>query len=120
VARKRSDAEQQIADLLKTARKSLRLSVAFLSRLDGTTQHLEVANSNTAAHTHDGELSHDRRANPMGAYVATAGVVVFLIATFLDWVSTDQDVTAPVTRPTPASRWSHSWASASRRRCSTH
>jgi hypothetical protein len=25
----------------------------------------------------------------MGAYVATAGVVVFLIATFLDWVSTD-------------------------------
>jgi hypothetical protein len=29
----------------------------------------------------------------MGAYVATAGVVVFLIATFLDWVTTDQDVT---------------------------
>ncbi len=27
----------------------------------------------------------------MGAYVATAGVVVFLIATFLDWVSTDND-----------------------------
>ena len=25
----------------------------------------------------------------MGAYLATAGVVVFLIATFLDWVSTD-------------------------------
>ena len=25
----------------------------------------------------------------MGAYVATAGVVVFLIASFLDWVSTD-------------------------------
>jgi hypothetical protein len=25
----------------------------------------------------------------MGAYVATAGVVVFLIATFLDWVSTE-------------------------------
>src|SRR3712207_811609 len=42
VARKRSDAEQQIADLLQTARKSLRLSVAFLSRLDGTTQHLWV------------------------------------------------------------------------------
>lgn len=27
----------------------------------------------------------------MGAYVATAGVVIFLIATFLDWVSTDDD-----------------------------
>jgi len=27
----------------------------------------------------------------MGAYVATAGVIVFLIATFLDWVSTDND-----------------------------
>jgi EAL domain-containing protein (putative c-di-GMP-specific phosphodiesterase class I) len=42
MARQRSEAEQQIADLLQTARKSLRLSVAFLSRLDGTTQHLEV------------------------------------------------------------------------------
>lgn len=28
----------------------------------------------------------------MGAYVATTGVVVFLIATFLDWVSKDDDV----------------------------
>jgi hypothetical protein len=27
----------------------------------------------------------------MGAYVATAGVVVFLISTFLDWVSTQDD-----------------------------
>ena len=33
-------------------------------------------------------LEHSRRANPMGAHVATIGVVVFLIATFLDWVST--------------------------------
>ncbi|MGY2082653.1 sensor domain-containing phosphodiesterase [Blastococcus sp. SYSU DS0539] len=41
----RTDAEQQIADLLQTAKKSLRLSVAFLSRLDGTTQHLEVVES---------------------------------------------------------------------------
>ena len=39
---KRSAAEQQIADLLVTAKRSLDLSVAFLSRLDGTTQHLEV------------------------------------------------------------------------------
>jgi EAL domain-containing protein (putative c-di-GMP-specific phosphodiesterase class I) len=45
MGRKRSDAEQQIADLLQTARKSLRLSVAFLSRLDGTTQHLEVVDT---------------------------------------------------------------------------
>jgi EAL domain-containing protein (putative c-di-GMP-specific phosphodiesterase class I) len=45
MATKRSDAEQQIAELLQTAKKSLRLSVAFLSRLDGTTQHLEVVES---------------------------------------------------------------------------
>ncbi|MGZ4506805.1 MAG: EAL domain-containing protein [Blastococcus sp.] len=42
MGRERTEAEQQIADLLQTARRSLRLSVAFLSRLDGTTQHLEV------------------------------------------------------------------------------
>ena len=34
-------------------------------------------------------VQHDRRANTMGAHVATAGVVVFLIATFLTWVSTE-------------------------------
>ncbi|SOE03809.1 hypothetical protein [Blastococcus haudaquaticus] len=50
-----------------------------------------MSNSSTAAHSPQGELRHDRRANPMGAYVATAGVVVFLIATFLDWVSTQDD-----------------------------
>jgi hypothetical protein len=33
-------------------------------------------------------LAHDDRARPTGAYVAVAGVVVFLIATYLDWVST--------------------------------
>jgi EAL domain-containing protein (putative c-di-GMP-specific phosphodiesterase class I) len=38
----RSEAEQQVADLLRTAKNSLGLSVAFLSRMDGTTQHLEV------------------------------------------------------------------------------
>jgi EAL domain-containing protein (putative c-di-GMP-specific phosphodiesterase class I) len=46
MGKKRTDAEQQIAELLQTARKSLRLSVAFLSRLDGTTQHLEVVETN--------------------------------------------------------------------------
>jgi hypothetical protein len=45
VANRRSPAEQQVADLLNTARRSLRLSVAFLSRLDGTTQHLEVVDT---------------------------------------------------------------------------
>ncbi|RBY92354.1 diguanylate phosphsdiesterase [Blastococcus sp. TBT05-19] len=45
MGRDRSAAEQQIADLLHTARKSLRLSVAFLSRLDGTTQTLEVVDT---------------------------------------------------------------------------
>jgi ABC-type Fe3+-siderophore transport system permease subunit len=50
-----------------------------------------MSNSSSQAHSRQDELRHDRRANPMGAYVATAGVVVFLIATFLDWVSTQDD-----------------------------
>ncbi len=41
----RSEAERQVGDLLVTARRSLHMSVAFLSRLDGTTQHLEVVES---------------------------------------------------------------------------
>jgi len=40
---------------------------------------------NTSRHDH-----HDtRRANPMGAYVTTAGVALFTIATFLGWIQTD-------------------------------
>jgi EAL domain-containing protein (putative c-di-GMP-specific phosphodiesterase class I) len=54
VRRQRSAAEQQIADLLQTARKSLGLSVAFFSRLDGTTQHLEVVESSLPVLFHDG------------------------------------------------------------------
>lgn len=42
---RRSSADEQVAELLRTAKSSLRLSVAFLSRLDGTTQHLEVVES---------------------------------------------------------------------------
>jgi EAL domain-containing protein (putative c-di-GMP-specific phosphodiesterase class I) len=38
----RSAAQQQISELLRTAKTSLQLNVAFLSRLDGTTQHIEV------------------------------------------------------------------------------
>jgi EAL domain-containing protein (putative c-di-GMP-specific phosphodiesterase class I) len=45
MAKNRSDVEQQVADLLVIAKKSLGLSVSFLSRLDGTTQHLEVVES---------------------------------------------------------------------------
>ena len=52
-----------------------------------------MSNSSTAAHSHDRAIRHDHRANPIGAHVATAGVVVFLIATFLDWVSTNGDTT---------------------------
>jgi O-antigen/teichoic acid export membrane protein len=50
-----------------------------------------MANSSTSARTDDRVLRHDHRANPVGAYVATVGVVVFLVATFLDWVSTQDD-----------------------------
>ncbi|WP_222269661.1 hypothetical protein [Modestobacter marinus] len=36
-------------------------------------------------------LHHDDRAKPTGAYVAIAGIALFFIATFLDWVSTTGD-----------------------------
>src|SRR3954454_19235193 len=49
-----SEAEEQVADLLRTARSALRLSVAFLSRLDGTTQHLEVVESSLPLIFRDG------------------------------------------------------------------
>jgi EAL domain-containing protein (putative c-di-GMP-specific phosphodiesterase class I) len=45
MAKSRSDVQQQVADLLLIAKRSLGLSVAFLSRLDGTTQYLEVVES---------------------------------------------------------------------------
>ncbi|MCW2619417.1 MAG: hypothetical protein JWR28_2566 [Modestobacter sp.] len=46
--------------------------------------------TNDSTHTSRGRtVEHDRRANPMGAHVATVGVAIFLIATFLDWVSTE-------------------------------
>ena len=43
--RQRSETDRQIAGLLQTARTSLGMTVAFLSRLDGTTQTLEVVES---------------------------------------------------------------------------
>lgn len=43
--RRRNEAQEQVADLLRTARKSLGLSMSFLTRMDGTTQTLEVVDS---------------------------------------------------------------------------
>jgi EAL domain-containing protein (putative c-di-GMP-specific phosphodiesterase class I) len=43
--KQRSEAEQQVAELLRTARDALGLSLAFMTRMDGTTQHLEVVDS---------------------------------------------------------------------------
>jgi EAL domain-containing protein (putative c-di-GMP-specific phosphodiesterase class I) len=54
VGRRRTAAEGQIAELLQTARASLHLSVAFLSRLDGLTQHLEVVESSLPLIFRDG------------------------------------------------------------------
>ncbi len=45
MGKQRSQADEQVADLLQTAKSSLGLSVAFLSRLDGTSQFLEVVES---------------------------------------------------------------------------
>lgn len=41
----RSETEEQVAELLRTAKDSLGLSLTFMSRLDGRTQHLEVVES---------------------------------------------------------------------------
>ena len=41
----RSDSDLKIAELLRTAKQSLGLSLAFLSRLDDEVQHLEVVDS---------------------------------------------------------------------------
>ena len=40
-----------------------------------------------------------RRASPMGLYVTLAGVALFTIAVFLDWLSTDIEDTARVNGP---------------------
>lgn len=36
-----------------------------------------------------------RRANPLGAYVATLGIIVFVVSVFLNWVGTDAEGGAP-------------------------
>ena len=45
MGKQRSDVDQQIAELLRTAKTSLKMSATFLTRMDGTTQHLEVVES---------------------------------------------------------------------------
>ena len=45
MGKQRSEAEQQVAELLRTAKEAIGLSVAFLTRMDGTVQHLEVVDS---------------------------------------------------------------------------
>ncbi len=41
----RSDTDMKVAELLRTAKKSLGLSLTFLTRLDGEVQHLEIVES---------------------------------------------------------------------------
>jgi EAL domain-containing protein (putative c-di-GMP-specific phosphodiesterase class I) len=45
MAKQRSDVDEQIAELLRIARTSLRTTATFLTRMDGTTQHLQVVES---------------------------------------------------------------------------
>jgi hypothetical protein len=40
-------------------------------------------------HAENAPAVQARRANPMGAYIAMAGIVLFTIAVFLDWLSAD-------------------------------
>ncbi|WP_147261990.1 hypothetical protein [Blastococcus sp. TF02A-26] len=51
-----------------------------------------MASADNPGYASDRPLTRERKANPLGAYVATAGVVIFLISVFLDWFSvTDAD-----------------------------
>ncbi|MEM9714757.1 MAG: EAL domain-containing protein [Actinomycetota bacterium] len=45
MSRVRTEIDEQVAELLRTAKRSLGLSLTFLSRMDGVTQHLEVVES---------------------------------------------------------------------------
>ncbi len=50
----RSDTDLKVAELLRTAKNSLGLSLTFLTRFDGETQHLEVVES-SIPFFHDGQ-----------------------------------------------------------------
>jgi EAL domain-containing protein (putative c-di-GMP-specific phosphodiesterase class I) len=56
----RTDAEQQVADLLATARTSLQLSAAFLTRMDGTTQTLQVVDTSLPVLFREGHQQEQR------------------------------------------------------------
>ncbi|MEO9181654.1 MAG: EAL domain-containing protein [Acidimicrobiales bacterium] len=56
----RSDSDLKLAELLRTAKKSLGLSLTFLSRLDGQVQHLEVVESSIP-------LFHDGQSQPQAS-----------------------------------------------------
>lgn len=45
--------------------------------------------NNRTSHSHENHHNDTHRADPKGAYIATAGVVIFVIATFLAWIQTD-------------------------------
>ncbi|MBU6515759.1 MAG: EAL domain-containing protein [Acidobacteriota bacterium] len=61
----RSEVDQQVAELLRTAKSSLGLSLTFLSRLDGVTQHLEVVESSIP-------LFHDGQTQPQATSLCQA------------------------------------------------
>ena len=50
----RGETARNVAELLRTARESLGLSLAFMTRMDGVTQHLEVVESSVPLAFRDG------------------------------------------------------------------
>ncbi len=63
--RERSDTEEKVAELLRTAKSSLGLSLTFLTRMDGVTQHLEVVESSIP-------LFHDGQSQPQATSLCQA------------------------------------------------
>ncbi|MHB2028335.1 MAG: sensor domain-containing phosphodiesterase [Acidimicrobiales bacterium] len=61
----RSDSDRKVAELLRTAKNSLGLSLTFLSRLDGEVQHLEVVESSIP-------LFHDGQSQPQATSLCQA------------------------------------------------
>jgi EAL domain-containing protein (putative c-di-GMP-specific phosphodiesterase class I) len=60
VGGKRTDAQVQVAELLRRAKGALELSVTFLTRMDGTTQTLEVVESSIPLLFRDGATQPQR------------------------------------------------------------
>lgn len=61
----RSETDLKVAELLQTAKKSLGLSLTFLTRLDGEVQHLEIVESSTP-------LFHDGQTQPQATSLCQA------------------------------------------------